>query len=165
MVGQLNLSLYGTRDAARNWAGSVAKTLENIGFLSGKASPCNFHHPHREISLTVHGDDFTSCGRESDLRWLEQELTKAYEIKTDYLGPDKSRGHLQELRILNRVITWTADGLSYEADQRHSELIIADLGLTTAKPVTSPGTKEDAEKARQENEAGKPLDKKEASLF
>ncbi len=68
MVGQLNLSLYGTRDAAVNWTRTFTGHLEQIGFTVGRASPCNFHHPEKNIALTVHGDDFTSTGREEDLR-------------------------------------------------------------------------------------------------
>ena len=30
--------------------------------------------------MTVHGDDFTSTGREEDLRWLEREFSKVFEV-------------------------------------------------------------------------------------
>ena len=43
-VAKLNLSLYGTRDAAMNWAATYTKHLKDLGFLVGKGSPCNFHH-------------------------------------------------------------------------------------------------------------------------
>ena len=144
-VGKLNLSLYGTRDAAKNWAAKFTEVLEGVGFRRGTASPCNFVHEGRRISLTVHGDDFTSTGPESELRWLEQVFARNFEIKTDYLGP--SEGHAQEIRILNRVIQWTADGLTYEADQRHAEILIKDLELEDAKPVATPGAREDVIKA------------------
>jgi len=35
-VGRLNLSLYGTRDAAANWQRCVADHLRSIGFTQGK---------------------------------------------------------------------------------------------------------------------------------
>ena len=63
-----------------------------------------------------------------------------YDCKTNILGP--SDHHDKELRILNRVIAWDEVGLRYEADQRHADLLIKDLGLTEAKPVSTPGTKE-----------------------
>ena len=62
-VGALKLSFYGTRDAALNWSKTYTGLLKDIGFTVGKASPCNFHHPVRGISVTVHGDDFTSIGK------------------------------------------------------------------------------------------------------
>ncbi len=67
--------------------------------------------------------------------------------------------------MLNRVIRWTPEGITYEADQRHAELIVQDLGLTGAKSVTTPGSKDDNEKARVGNDDGQWLDAKEASRF
>ena len=151
-VAILNLSLYGTRDAAQNWAETYTALLKSLGFVVGMASPCNFHHPTRNISTSVHGDDFTSTGPEASLRWLDSQLRTAYELKTNYLGPHETRGHQKEVRVLNRVIQWTKDGITYEPDQRHAELIVADLGLENAKPVTTPGTKDDVAKAEEENE-------------
>ena len=145
-VAKLNLSLYGTRDAARNWAEKFTSVMVKMGFVRGMASPCNFHHPGRNISTTVHGDDFTSTGREGELKWFEAELLKNFEIKTEYLGPDTKR-HLQEIRVLNRVINWTADGVTYEADPRHAEILIRELQLEGSKPVTTPGAREDVGKA------------------
>ena len=46
-VGQLNLSLYGTRDAAVNWTNTFTKHLIEIGFTVGDASPCNFYYKTR----------------------------------------------------------------------------------------------------------------------
>ncbi len=141
-VGQLNLSLYGTRDAAMNWALRFTKFLEGLGFVTGSATPCNFFHPERKISTTVHGDDFTSTGRESDLRWFEKRMASEFEIKTDVLGPGP--GHKRQLRVLNRIIEWKGHGITYEADQRHAEIVIRELGLEQAKAVATPGTRDDA---------------------
>ena len=57
------------------------------------------------------------------------------------LGPGREDD--ASIRILNRIVEWTAQGISYEADQRHAELIVKDLGLgLESKSVTSPGVKE-----------------------
>ena len=40
------------------------------------------------------------------------------------------------------MLRWEDAGISWEADQRHAELIIEQLDLKDAKPVTSPGCKE-----------------------
>ena len=76
MVGRLNLSMYGTREAATNWQEEVAKHLEGIGFRRGKANQCIYHHKARRIATLVHGDDYVSTGAREDLKWLEQELEK-----------------------------------------------------------------------------------------
>jgi hypothetical protein len=47
---------------------------------------------------------------------------------------------------LNRVVEWTGEGIRYEADQRHADLIIKDMGLTeSANSVVTPGGKKDPE--------------------
>ena len=48
-------SLYGTRDAAFNWAQCYTKELLTLGFKKGATSPCTFWHPQRGIRLAVHG--------------------------------------------------------------------------------------------------------------
>ncbi len=40
MVGYLNMSFDGTRDAAMNWQQEVAKEMERWGFRRGKYNPC-----------------------------------------------------------------------------------------------------------------------------
>ena len=35
LVGHLQMSLYGTRDAANNWQEEIAKVMENDGFKRG----------------------------------------------------------------------------------------------------------------------------------
>ena len=42
MVGRLQMSMYGTRDAAANWAAEYGATLIAAGYRQGKASPCFF---------------------------------------------------------------------------------------------------------------------------
>ena len=69
-VAKLNLSLYG----AQNWAEEYTRRLVQRGFASGGATPCNFTHKERELSATVHGDDFTFVGPMNSLKWLKEIL-------------------------------------------------------------------------------------------
>ena len=142
-VGLLNLSLYGTRDAAVNWTREYTSKLITWGFHKGRASPCNFLHTGRNISLTVHGDDFTATGTEVDLLWLKSRVQSVYEMKSEILGP--LGRHKKEIRVLNRVICWTHAGISYEPDQRHAEMIISAMEVT--RSVSSPGCKDEARRA------------------
>ena len=52
----------------------------DIGFVSGVASPCVFKHKTRRLWLTVHGDDFTLLGSDADLDWFENEIKKKFEV-------------------------------------------------------------------------------------
>ena len=62
MCGRLNVSLYGTRDAAQNWEHEYREFLTALGATPGFASPCAFYHAGKEIRIVVHGDDFTVMG-------------------------------------------------------------------------------------------------------
>jgi hypothetical protein len=139
-VAVLNLSLYGTRDAAVNWVQTYTKVLKSAGFIVGRHSAQNFYHPHRGLAVTVHGDDFTSTGSEEQLQWLDKLLGGAFEIKTETLGPDPKK-HVQEMRVLNRVLSWHEWGLGYEADPRHAEMVINEMGMGNAKAVGTPGSR------------------------
>ena len=44
MVGKLEKSLYGTRDAALNWAEACLTVLLAMGYKKGLSNPCSFHH-------------------------------------------------------------------------------------------------------------------------
>ena len=81
-VGKLNLSLYGTRDAAQNWSKAYTAFLKSIGFVKGRASPCNFVHKARELYLSCHGDDFTISGPHAQTKWLEGQFCNKYEKRS-----------------------------------------------------------------------------------
>ena len=57
---------------------------------------------------------------------------------------------VQEIVVLNRLISWTREGIELEADPRHAELVIRAVGVTGMK-VTTPMVKEAAENALEED--------------
>ena len=57
------------------------KKLESVGFVRGITSSVCFYHPARDLSLAVHGDDFTFVGLESDLDWITNQMESWFEIK------------------------------------------------------------------------------------
>ena len=133
--------VYGTRDAGAIWEDAYIEALESIGFRSGIGSPCCFWHPTRGISTVVHGDDITSLGCDNVLDWMRVELGKSFELEIrDRLGVgiEGSNG----MRILNQAVEVKSDGLTYEADPRHVDLLLKSLGLTDANSVLTPGVKD-----------------------
>ena len=137
-VGRLIKCMYGTRDAAQGWESTYCAALLRLGFSRGAANPCLFTHKSRNVRLCVHGDDFLSVAKLVDVRWFEAALLKEFEgkIKGNLQKPD------DEFRVLNRIIRRTAAGYEMEGDQRHSEIIVRDLGLTTeSKALSVPGRK------------------------
>ena len=48
----------------------------------------------------------------------------------------------QVVKILNRTLRWGSDGIEYEADPRHAEIIISECEVKNQKPMKTPGTVE-----------------------
>ena len=71
------------------------------------------------------------------MSWLEKELEKAYEIKTQKIG--MADGYKEEGKVLNRVIRRTSDGWEIEVDPRHAELVFEQLGLKDDRGIGTPG--------------------------
>ena len=128
MCGLLGKSMYGTRDAAQNWGETYMSFMTAIGFDKGIGSPCAFYHKKKDLICVVHGDDFTILGWSNQLDWFWKEVQIKFEAKhRGRIGPDD--GDEKEMRILNRIVTWTSEGIGYEGDQRHVEICIDNLGL------------------------------------
>ena len=84
----------------------------------------------------VHGDDFVFAGVDADLAWAHCALKENILLKkVGTLSGDA--GDVQEIRVLNRVLRWTAWGIAYEADPRHAELLIQASGPSASQRTTS----------------------------
>jgi len=140
MCGKLQFSLYGTRDAAQNWEREYSDCLAELGFTRGKTSPCTFYARDLDARIVVHGDDFTILAQEHVIKYVAEKMSERYKLKLrGILGPDSWDD--KELIILNRIIRWDDDGIRYEPDPRHAEMIITQLNLRGARPVGTPGVK------------------------
>ena len=144
MCRRLNVSLYGTRDAARNWEEEYTRTLVRAGYKPGKASPCVFYNAGTDSRVVVHGDDFTLLADQAEIDRVCKILRERYEIKLrGVMGPGVNDD--KEISLLNRIVRWTEAGIEYELDPRHTEILIEQLGLSGAKPVSTPGIKESSD--------------------
>ena len=110
MCARLNKAMYGTRDAAQNWDYEYCDFMESIGMVRGVASPCVFFNEERQLRAVVHGDDFTIVGNEEQLDWFRRMISERYEVKfRGRISPNDSGE--KSIRILNRVVTWTSEGI------------------------------------------------------
>ena len=152
VCARLLKSLYGTRDAACNWAAWYTGILIKHGFVQGKSNPCLYYHKDKDLLTLVHGDDFLSTGAPEVLKWLEKILGDALTVKTKLLGPLKMPGAKQQIMFLNRVLTWDNTGIRYELDPRHAEMVIRELNLQEAKSVTTPGVPNTGPRSEEDHE-------------
>ena len=52
-----------------------------------------------------------------------------------------------EIQILNRTLRWTTEGITREADQRHTEIVIKEMNMKKANAVSTPTVPEPSEEA------------------
>ena len=162
MCGKSNLWSYGCRPAASAWEDHYSKKLEHAGFVGGKACAVLFYHEEKGLSLAVHGDDFTFCGTDGELKWITKQMQEWYEIKVRaILG--QNDGDDKEVVILGRTVKWCPWGISWEADKKHRKLLMEKFGYDEkTKPLTSNG---DTETHHDDDEEKQLVTRSEATEF
>ena len=134
-------TMYGTRDASAVWQRDYTQLLNEKKFKAGKAWPSTFVQETEEIRMLVHGDDFFVLADDEGHAFVDAALKERYEFRVDgHIGPGQEK---QTMTVLNRILTYhEATGhVTYEADPRHAEAIVRDLGLENAKSVSTPAEK------------------------
>ena len=119
-------------------ANHVKSTSREYWLQTWRGPPGHLFQRRARDNDLVHGDDYVSSALSEDLDWLERELGKAYEIKTQRTKPDGDKE--VEAKILNRVVRRTKEGYEMEADPRHAELIIEQLLEPEARTLSTPGS-------------------------
>ncbi len=79
-----------------------------------------------------------------------------------FLGPDS--GMRQAIKVLNRAVRCSSDGIQYEAAQRHTDIIIKAMDVEDARPMAGPGTQEPREEAA-ERERAAAMPQSEATMY
>ena len=103
-------SLYGTRDAAKNWEIELSGFLcDQVGFRRGKASASIYSEPNSKSSAAVHGDDVIVKTSRRRAEQLIKLFEKRYEIKWQMMGSESDLS--KEATILNRTLRWTPPGI------------------------------------------------------
>jgi len=100
------------------------------------------YHVGKDIRAVIYGDDFTLLGSDDALDCFRKTVDKKYGGRYEIshkggVGPDKNDDKC--MRLLNRVIGWIPEGIRYEADQRHAEIIVKLLGVSGKSSLSTPG--------------------------
>ena len=107
----------------------------NMGSEQARPGHVSYCHEERSIRLLVHGDDFLVLADEEGHAIADRVLRERYEFKCGgHIGPGQTK---QSMSVLNRMVTYHPDSglVAYEADPRHCEAIVRELGLEKAKPA------------------------------
>lgn len=127
---KLQKSLYGLKQASRQWFAKLSSTLLNLGYQQSKADYSIFtHHTASEITLIlIYVDDLLLCGNSNDtIQQLKKMLAAAFHMKD--LGPINYSLGLEVSRDANGI---------FICQKKYSLDIIKEYGMTTAKPLLLP---------------------------
>ena len=125
-----------TDTAKRARQGNVEAPQESVNIGGVSSSSAQADVDMRVIHAGKRPLDFIIAGDGDDLGWLSQKLSEKLElVQKARLG----LGHDNKATVLNRCVMYGNSGLTWEADPRHAELAVAELGLQAARPQTSPG--------------------------
>jgi hypothetical protein len=107
------------RPAAKAWEEDYAENLRAFGYALGQTAPTVFRDSVGDVSLVVHGDDFTALGPIEEFNKLEAKMKEWCEDKTrGKLRPEKNDG--KERKILNRTVEWADEKASTRRIRRTS---------------------------------------------
>ena len=148
MVGRLEKAMYGTRDAPALWQAEVRSQMEALGFEVSPAYPCVYFHRKKNVRIVAHVDDFLCLGPRAGLEWVYSQLQREFELTREILGD--AVDELREAHFLGRTLRWTARGIEWEGDSKHSQILIEEWGSLGMRAVVSPVTKEDLRRPNRE---------------
>ena len=155
-MGRLMKALYGTRDAPQLWAAELKKVMAGLGFTPSLLHPGIFQHNVRGVLVVAHVDDLLMAGPEIELEWTRTQLHNIFEIKGSMLSKTNP------VKYLGRLITETDEGFTWEADTKHVNILIDELGLRGANGTKVPLSADDRP-VHDEDRA--PLDVQAATMF
>ena len=90
VVGKLERSLYGTRDAPQIWQDELKSSMEELGFRSCLSNPGVYIQDETGVLAVAHVDDVLAVGSSCHLQNFQAQLHKKYDLKHHILGPSVS---------------------------------------------------------------------------
>ena len=128
-ICKLQKSLYGLKQAPYLWYQSLARVLEDLGFLCLNADHCIFTNKTRNVFILVFVDDIQITGSNTTaIDALRTELKTEFALKEfaaeTFLGLQIERDPAKHSLTLHQ--------------RPYAERILQELGFQDSKPVTTP---------------------------
>jgi len=128
-IVKLRKSLYGLKQAGRDWYCAHSRVLMELGFQRSRVDPCLFHHNARNIWLHMYVDDDLLAveTKMCDFEWFATELSKHFQV-----GSASIAQHYLGIRIQQQ-------GRVVKLDQQAAiEDLLSKYGMDSAKSVSTP---------------------------
>jgi hypothetical protein len=125
-------SLYGLKQAARDWNQSCIGSLQKMGFIQTDADPCLLRHPEKGILILVYVDDILIGAKQMDnINWFKKHFGEIYKIKD--LGEVNKILGVQVIRDRkNKTITLDQSHYTKDLLSRHG------MDKEKANPISIP---------------------------
>lgn len=88
LCGHHMKAIHGTRNMAQNWRRKFSETVHALGVVTGKISPCQFHHVAWQACGLVHRADFVFVGTTRNLKRVTEHIGNKLKIMVATTGPD-----------------------------------------------------------------------------
>jgi hypothetical protein len=129
-IWQLHKSLYGLKQAARQWHAKLRQEMQANGYTASMHEPCLFYKTDRtgSVYILVHVDDALVIGPRAAVHTAKQLMQTMFEIKD--MGTASY--------FLGMMITRHADG-GYSLDQpKYVHDMLHRFQMADCKPVSTP---------------------------
>jgi hypothetical protein len=81
-VLKMQKSLYGLKQAAKDWYNNCSNALGKLGFSKGLSDPCLFLHRGKGIIILIYVDDFTIAAKNlHEVEWFKAKFSERFKIK------------------------------------------------------------------------------------
>lgn len=141
------------------WQEFLATTFGSNGWTRVAVAAGVYYEPRLDVTCAIHGDDFLAEGEMETLAVLDSQLEAAMDVKIlAKVGP----GGVQSGKYLKTTIEWDGVAFGWRPDGKHVARLIDMLGLSSAKPADTPGTRGTAMSTR---DALDPLIGEDLALF
>ena len=122
----LKKSVYGTRDAVRNWECDWQEHVKCWGYQLGLSSKNLFCQERNQVLGMTHGDDLVLTGLTERLTELENKVTGVCPIKAKLI----SYGSTEGIKAWNRSLHWRKRGTVNQHDPDMSTCSCKTLDLS-----------------------------------
>jgi hypothetical protein len=128
-VWRLNKSLYGLKQAARQWHMKLREKLQAAGYAGSAVDPCMFMKGDGKscVYVLIHVDDALLVGQAEAIESAKRDISKMFEIKD--LGSAKY--------FLGKEIVQTERGI-WIGQTRYAKDVLAKFNMFDSKPAISP---------------------------